>query len=248
MTDEKKDKSSLPASFGIMEKVWEWQWIIRFIYIVLFADLSLLVYSGSDVLTWPTQVTNWTAHLGFFCVALATLGMIATTVMPCIANFIRSLLNEFIYSNLCPDFLRPCDNYREIYGEVTSREVLDLALEENNQFLLNYYEKYYSKWKSNLNERFKVGDLLFGILFFIILDYHPTWISNAQHSLITDLFYNFGEHGAVTFYIMVLIIFMALMNIWFGKWDWGHIYYPPLYRKKEEFRRKQREEEGQWRR
>lgn len=29
-----------------MDKIWEWQWIIRFIYIVLFADLALLAYSG----------------------------------------------------------------------------------------------------------------------------------------------------------------------------------------------------------
>jgi hypothetical protein len=51
MTDEKR-KASFPAGLGIMDKIWEWQWIIRFIYIVLFADLALLVYSGQGILTW----------------------------------------------------------------------------------------------------------------------------------------------------------------------------------------------------
>ena len=82
MTDEKKEKASFPAGLGIMDKIWEWQWIIRFIYIVLFADLALLVYSGQGILTWPVQTLNWTEHLGFFCVALAALGLIATTLMP----------------------------------------------------------------------------------------------------------------------------------------------------------------------
>lgn len=94
----------------------------------------------------------------------------------------------------------------------------------------------------------EVLDLLFGILFFMVLDYHPHWFSHAQHSLASDIFNLGGDEGFVIFYIVLIIVFSALMNIWFGKWDWGHIYYPPLYRKKEEARRKQREMEAQWRR
>lgn len=141
MMDEKKDKPSFPAGLGIMDKIWEWQWIIRFIYIVLFADLALLAYSGQGILTWPVQAISWTEHLGFFCVALAALGLIATTLMPVAANVFRQVLNAIIYSSIFPDILRPQSDYQRHPGEVPSREVLDLALKENNQFLLNYYEK-----------------------------------------------------------------------------------------------------------
>lgn len=248
MMDGKKDKPSFPAGLGIMDKIWEWQWIIRFIYIGLFADLALLAYSGQGILTWPVQAINWTEHLGFFCVALAALGLIATALMPVAANVVRLVLNEVIYSSIFPDILRPQSDYQRHPGEVPSKEVLDLALKENNQFLLNYYEKHDSAWRSKLSERFKVGDLLFGILFFMVLDYHPHWFSHSQHSLASDIFNMGGDEGFVIFYIILIIVFSALMNIWFGKRDWGHIYYPPLYRKKEEARRKQREMEAQWRR
>mgnify|MGYP006959749297 FL=1 len=248
MTDEKKDKPSFPAGLGIMDKIWEWQWIIRFIYIVLFADLALLAYSGQGILTWPVQVISWTEHLGFFCVALAALGLIAATLMPVAANFVRLLLSEVIYSRIFPDILRPQSDYERYPGKVLSREVLDLALEENNQFLLNYYEKHNSAWHTNVSERSKVGDLLFGILIFMILDYHPNWLIQTQHSLASDLINLGGDKGFVIFYTVLIIVFSALMNIWFGKWDWGHIYYPPLYRKKEEARRLQREREAQWQR
>lgn len=246
MTDEKKDKPSFPAGLGIMDKIWEWQWIIRFIYIVLFADLALLAYTGQGILTWPVQVSNWTEHLGFFCVALAAQGLIATTLMPAAANIVRLLLNEIIYSSIFPDILRPQSDYQRHPGTVPSSEVLDLALEENNQFLLSYYEKHDIAWRNKFSERFKIGDLLFGILFFMTLDYHPYWFSHAQHSLACDLFNLGGDEGFVIFYIVLLIVFSALINIWFGKWDWGHIYYPPLYRKKENARRKQREMDEQW--
>ncbi|MFP2165982.1 hypothetical protein ACLEYI_13580 [Enterobacter ludwigii] len=246
MTDEKKEKASFPAGLGIMDKIWEWQWIIRFIYIVLFADLALLVYSGQGILTWPVQTLNWTEHLGFFCVALAALGLIATTLMPFIANIVRLLLNELIYSSIFPDFLRAQSDYQKRSGEVPSGEVLDLALKENNQFLLKYYEKHNANWRTKFHERFKVGDLLFGILFFMMLDDHPQWFSDAQHSLVIDLFSHGGESGTVLFYTVLIIIFSTLMSLWFGKWDWGNIYYPPLYREKEEARRKAREREAQW--
>ncbi|MHA0945146.1 hypothetical protein [Enterobacter ludwigii] len=59
MTDEKKEKASFPAGLGIMDKIWEWQWIIRFIYIVLFADLALLVYSGHGLFRHLTGPNIW---------------------------------------------------------------------------------------------------------------------------------------------------------------------------------------------
>jgi hypothetical protein len=66
----------------------------------------------------------------------------------------------------------------------------------------------------------------------MMLDDHPQWFSDAQHSLVIDLFIHGGESGTVLFYTVLFIIFSTLMSLWFGKWDWGNIYYPPLYREK----------------
>lgn len=82
----------------------------------------------------------------------------------------------------------------------------------------------------------------------MMLDDHPQWFSDAQHSLVIDLFSHGGESGTVLFYTVLIIILSTLMSLWFGKWDWGNIYYPPLYREKEEARRKAREREAQWER
>jgi hypothetical protein len=219
-------KPGLTSGFGIIEKIWEWSWALRFSSIVLFVDIALILRSGEGVLNWSTAGhEKLLGNLGLLAASVAVFGLFVAILLPVLEVFAQFIFR--LFHKLVPS---PIDEreYQRPHGCVLAHKVRNRALRDKDDFMMSEYRRHKAKKDSDQAFRNQVGRLTFGALLLAAIDIMLTVIGHAEPSLIYSAIQYTGDYG-ILMAGLVLIGGIGLLNaVWFKfpQLDW--MYYPPL--------------------
>jgi hypothetical protein len=220
-------KGAIGGGLSLIEKSWEWNWVLRVTTVVLFLDIALIVKSGHGLLAWDKASELLVRNLGFLAATGVAFGMLVALVLPLSSMVLREFLGLGIWKVLWW-FRRRDDRYRSPRGCVLSGALREKALREHSDFLLRLYERHRSDEQMYEQARQTQADLLFGFLCLVSFD---TWLAlsgRASTSLAFSMVEACGENGAGLAILLGAAIVCILIQLWFPERDLGWIYYPPL--------------------
>ncbi|WP_368907763.1 hypothetical protein [Serratia marcescens] len=221
------NKSSLTSGFGIIEKIWNWNWALRFSSIVLFVDIVLILRSGEGVLNWSVAGhEQLLSNLGFLAVSVAVFGLVVAILLPVLEEVVKA----FYYNIYLKCFPQSQDEYNDPRpsGHVLADEVRECALREGNDFMLREYKEHQARIASDDAFRFQAGRLIFGTLLLALGDMMLSGFGYAQSSLISSSIQYLGKLGVVMAYLVLLGGFFLVFQVWFKTPHRNWMYYPPL--------------------
>lgn len=227
-------RTTVPVGLSYLEKAWEWNWVLRFSHLILFVDLALLLRGGHGLLEWSVTSESWMESLSFLFVSMAAFGLMASFLIPLAAQITQSVLGIIIYSVPWARWMLATPRVSsKPSGSVRPWYVYDLALREQNTFLLSLYEAHMREREQAEQERQQIGNLIFGVILLAVVDgLAPIW-GYEDSSLIATAFMRLGEGGVWMAMVVVLASGAAIKWAWYSDRDSGWIYYPPLCRELE---------------
>ncbi|MBL5862106.1 hypothetical protein JBO49_15930 [Serratia fonticola] len=216
----------LTSGFGIIEKIWEWSWALRFSSIVLFVDIALILRSGEGMLNWSTAGhEKLLGNLGLLAASVAVFGLFVAILLPVLELLVQSICHFF--SGLVPSSFNERDYQRPI-GCVLAHKVRERALRDKDDFMMSEYRRHKAKKDSDQAFRNQVGRLTFGALLLAVIDIMLPVVGHAETSLISSAIQYTGDYGLMIAGLVVLGGIALLNAVWFKSPQLDWMYYPPL--------------------
>lgn len=219
-------KSSLGSSLNLIEKSWEWSWVMRVTTVVLFLDVALIVKGGHGLLAWDKASELLVQNIGFLTATGVAFGMLVALVLP-LSSMLREFLNVGIW-NVLRWFRNGEDRHREPRGSVLSGTLHDRALRDHSDFLMKLYEKHRNNEQAREQARETQANLLFSFLCLIYIDVWMALSGRASTSLAYFVVDACGENAAPLAMLFGMGAICLLIQMWFPERGLGWIYYPPL--------------------
>ncbi|HEQ0196597.1 MULTISPECIES: hypothetical protein [Pseudomonas] len=211
---------SAGSALAIIDKVWEFTWATRIICIGLCFDTTLVCYPGGGLLAWATGEPP-ALTLGWYAAALTIFCILAAYAMP-IVLFFWKLLARQIYVRL-PRSGESGRSRRTVFAY----QLRDRALREQNQFLLDLYERHQSARRAQLAEADDLASLLAMMVVFILVNWGVGWLFAKAPTLVYAFAAWAGDPGKLLLAIMLIFFAIQATSIWLTDQP-NIIYYPPL--------------------
>lgn len=130
-----------PLGISALEKAWDFHWAMRFVSVVLFLDIALLIRTRTPLVEWTTSSDALLADLGFLAVTAASFALVVSFVLPLLTEIVRGIGTRLrmAFPKLLGDAYTPPSRGS---GYVWANDLLDLALKENSDFLLSWYQRH----------------------------------------------------------------------------------------------------------
>lgn len=144
---------------GIIEKIWDFNWCLKAIYVGLFADISLIVLTGHDLASSSFETETLLANAGKILCASLVFMCFVSLVVPAIVHVLNALAQPIPQHHpLPPDCVRPDDLKR-------------LALEEKSDFLLKLCVQHSLDVREGQVKKTDARTLLTGLTILVAGDY-----------------------------------------------------------------------------
>lgn len=200
---------------GIVEKVWDFNWCLKAIYVGIFVDIALITLTGHGLAISSLDSESLLANAGKILCALLVFMSFVSLIVPAIVHIVNAFaLHSSEYHPLPPNCVWP-------------RDLKRLALEENSDFLLNLCLQHSQDVKQRQAKKVDARSLLIGLTVLIVTDYISGYIGHAE-SIIMLL------QSHLTWGVLVL----TLLALYYGiAWTYQEdpkdrwILYPPLAEK-----------------
>lgn len=212
---------------SLLERAWEVHWALRLACGVLFLDMALLLRTGNGLMTWSASREGILQDLAFLTIVLAAFALVMSLIVPWLSAIARWIGWEVIMG--LPRFLRSSEEYpHRPPGYVTACELLELALRENNSFLLDWYHRHVARRNEQDIAMQTLGDLVFGCWVLVSLDWALPLMVTGGDSLIGSVIGALQGHIALVAMAIVVGSFVLLKHAWFPAYRTHWIFYPPL--------------------
>jgi hypothetical protein len=197
---------------GILEKVWDFSWCLKAIYVGLFADTALIFLTGQGLANSSFNSEAALANAGkILCTLLAFVSFVSL-IIPVVIHILNVVAQRpSEYHQLPPDCVSPNDLKR-------------LALEEKDDFLLKLYLQHNQDVKELQNKKFNARTLLVGLTGLVVTDHFVGCIYQTA-SIMTQL------QSHLTWGVIVILLLALYYGItWTYEEDVKNrwIFYPPL--------------------
>lgn len=200
----------------VLEKAWEIKWAARLVFVGLFVDVSLIVSNKPGIFRWSLGDVPL-VNVGWVILVIMSFCALTAFIFPAIFFLLRLLV-------LYVPNLSKTESYRS-EDSVFHRKILERALRERSQFLLDWHNTGYGKFKKRLNEASSLSDLLAGVLLLCGGNVYFGSISDANPSIISTLIELENEWPVVILFIFVLWAFSTVVQIW-KKFPMCYLYFP----------------------
>jgi hypothetical protein len=220
---------SVPAALSYLGKAWEAVWTLRVACFVLFTDIALAIHGDGGLLEWPTGGDKILDHLGLLAVTLAAFGILVSLVVPILASITRSVMYTVAYGIHWPSWLHRRQDDERQFGCVRPRELRDIALKEQNPFLLSLYDNQELRECKYQEELRQLGLLVFSLLLLAAAD-GALLMRGITHSLVATILALSAPNAWVPCVGVTIVSVWVLTWCWFPPMTGRWIYYPPLYR------------------
>lgn len=197
---------------GILEKVWDFSWCLKAIYVGLFADIALIALTGQGLTNSSFNSEAALANAGkILCTLLAFVSFVSLIipVVVHILNVVAQRTHE--YHQLPPDCVFPKDLKR-------------LALEGKDDFLLKLCLQHNQDVKERQSKKNDARTLLVGLTGLVVTD-HIVGYFYQTASIMTQL------QSHLTWGLTVILLLALYYGIaWTYEEDVKNrwIFYPPL--------------------
>ncbi|KTC62612.1 hypothetical protein AO262_08020 [Pseudomonas fluorescens ABAC62] len=219
-----------PLGLSALEKAWDFHWVMRFVSVVLFLDIALLLRTGTPLVKWTTSSDALLADLGFLAVTVASFVMVVSFILPLMAASVRWIGSALQMA--LPRLLGETYKSDRALGYVWANDLLDLALKENSDFLLSWYQQHVQRREQHRVMMDKVAHLIFGCLVLALVDWAISAFGPGSGSLIFSAMEVLGDAGSPLAMVVVVAGFSSRSALF--------IYYPPLDTAQQELARKRR--------
>lgn len=241
-----KDAGTPPdfAFLGLLEKVSQFQWMLKILSAALFLDCALMIAKRRNLLTYPWEELSWSASIGALIVGGVAYSILIAAVLPFLGN-LTALLVRTAYIYIPGLSSNNYDEYRRHRHAVTPWELLEHADRLQSDYILAKYTHYQEIASRAKTEASRLGQESFNALFLLILNCYLT-SAGVKPTLwqLTDLV-------DIDTYVVGLLLAIATL-VWLACISWcrifspsGWITYAPLYdeieRKRDDERRRMRD-------
>lgn len=170
-TTQLSTDSTTGPSVGLstLERAWEMQWALRLACGVLFLDIALLLRTQQGLMVWSAHSEGLMHDLAFLAVALAAFALLMSLILPLLGAVVRWLGWELI-ALLPSRWFSHTEHRGRPLGYVAEHDLLELALRENNDFLLSWYRHHVSRREESEAFLHTLGNLVFGCLVLAIVN------------------------------------------------------------------------------
>lgn len=216
-----------PLGISALEKAWDFHWAMRFVTVVLFLDIAMLLRTGTPLVKWTTSSDALLGDLGFLAVTAASFALVVSFVLPLLAECVRWVGTGLQLA--CPKLFGA--TYRSSsqgVGYVRASELLDLALKEQSDFLMSWFQQHVQMREQHRLMMNKVAHLVFGCLVLSLLDWAVPYFGLGSTSLIYSAMEVLGDTGLLLASLVVVAGGVMLVSAWFAVESSLYIYYPPL--------------------
>lgn len=232
------------ALLGLLEKVSQFQWMLKLLSGALFLDCALMIAKRQNLLSYPWEDLSWSASIGPLIVGAVAYSMLIAAVLPVLGYFTAKMVRTaYIY---LPVLHRNNDDeYRRDRHAVRPWELLEHADRLQSDYILSKYAHYSEIVTQAEAEASRLGKESFNALFLLILN---CYLANAiAQSTIWQLTESV-DTDTQAFGLLIAIGTLASLACisWcriFAPSGW--ITYAPLYdeieRKREDERRRMRD-------
>lgn len=223
-SEQPKDSGKEGLShLSLMDKAWDFQWVLRFSCIVLFIDAALVLKGGKGLLYWSATTENLLQDLGFLLVATAAFGILVSFALPTLAYFLRMFLWRFAS-------VAVSDQDRRRAGDVPAELLRERALERESEFLLRLYEQSVKQQDRERADLEHWGNLVFATMAIAIADGVLPLMYVDAGSLVHDALAPLGHWGWKLAGLLLLVAGTFLRITWFAPERPHVVFYPPLDR------------------
>ena len=189
----------------------EVKWALTLCSAVLFFDISQLLWARQSLQVWALNSEG----LAFWSMLLAGFAVFVALVQPVIGAALRQLGWEVIA--LLPVSLRSSGERRgRPLGHVAAHDLLELALQENSDFLLGWYQYHLEKRQRREAFMQALGDQVFGCLLLAIADWAITWETASDRSVITFALSSLGVLAVPVALMLLVGACWLLQRTWFS--------------------------------
>ncbi len=224
-----QSKVSPGLGLGALEKAWDLHWGMRFVCMVLFFDIALLLRSKTSLIEWSADSDTLLANLGFLAVAVASFALVVSFVLPLIAVVIR-WLGFSVPMALPRIFQGTREQHHRPLGWVPAKALHHLALEEKDPFLMGIYQQSTRQREEYDQMIHNVAQLVLGCLLLALADWALSHYGFADTSLIHSAVMGLGKLDSVVVPIVLIAGCALLKWAWFTDHPPHWIEYPPLDR------------------
>ncbi len=216
------------TSFGLsaLDRAWEVQWTLRLCCGVLFLDIALLLWTAEGLMAWSGNSDSLLSNLGFLSVALTGFALVMSLGLPVLGTAVRILGWELI--SLLPSFLFRHEDRGRPLGCVADRDLLELALAEKSDFLLDWYRRHRALRDAHEAFMQTLGDLVFGCLVLAVFNGVLPLVMTTAPSLIVSALIALDEYALPVALLSLLAGCALLRRAWFTGHATNWIYYPRL--------------------
>lgn len=233
--------SALEKGLGLLERAWEAHWALRLTCITLCFDMAMLLHSRHGLSSWSTGDGTLLVNVGWLAIFLVVFSFAVAVVVPSVLSFLRDL--GYALQPHLPPFPTPADErrYRPGPGYVYAGELLDLALEERDEFLYRLYEKHKEDREAWERAQRQTGELTGAALLCALADWVLSRSMPGSAGLIDVIMSRLGGFATLAVIVVLMSAAYAMKRAWFSFDPPNVIYYPPLYREKQ---RKEQNDRG----
>ncbi|UAN63399.1 hypothetical protein [Serratia sp. JSRIV006] len=238
-------KNSPMPMFNLMDGLWDFSKVANVFYCVLFIDVMFAIFTGKGVFYFATE-SEAKFVLGDILGVILSFGFFSSLLLIFISLFFSYILIEVKYRYMKID--DSSDYLKHGPGYVRLSKLHDEALNNQSGFIYNIYheenEKLNKKIKDNQRSEYvSVGIfLLFLIEWYLLSSNGSTFIFLDWLKYVLMQYVEGVSHWTVNFYCAVLSLLYAVTVCWPREIS-NMVYYPPLYKKLEEQKKAQAEQQ-----
>lgn len=241
MTQLSTDSTTGPSvGLSTLERAWEMQWALRLACGVLFVDIALLLWAKQGLMAWSAHSEGLMHDLAFLAVALATFALLMSLILPLLGAVVRWLGWELI-ALLPSRWFSHTEHRGRPLGYVAEHDLLELALRENNDFLLSWYRHHVSRREESEAFLHTLGNLVFGCLVLAIVNGVLPLTTAVGDSLMASAMNALHDYALPIALVLMVSSGALLKHAWFPAYALHWIYYPPLDLEQREKVRKARD-------
>lgn len=217
-------------TLGLLERAWNFQWALRLLCFVLFLDVAMMLHIGHGLWQWSAADMALFRNVGWLAVLIVMFSLAVSIVIPAVLDFLRQISIPILYGLSSRLSFTQSDSrrYQRDIGKVPARELLDLALQEKDEFLFRLYEEHIRSKEEDEAFRRQVGDLTAAASLVSLIDWIVSLRVSGSIGLINASYAALGTLAPIVTGILLLCVGAIVKLAWFAPWRPEEIYYPPL--------------------
>lgn len=217
---------------SLIDKMYEHTWVVKLFQVFLFTDIILYWQTDSGIIGLTYDSIRNFNQLGMLISFIVFFGIMMAYIFPSLLFLIKLII---VYIPGLTNIFN-IENYGKASGYVYSHKFYDYALKEKDPLLIRLYEKHRVNNENKKAENKKNKKLLFSLGVLSSTEcFISLYCSSSGQTIFKWITIAMGENlGSAFLYYLLAMNLVILKYSLTDHYSIDQIYYPPLYKSKDD--------------